>query len=154
METYDSAKAARVWQRVQGEAEEAPRHQGLLQLISEEYTAAAQYLALSRRFRGRQVQQLQKMAEEARSNAACIKGIYVLLTGERPVVKASARTLDTVDAALRRCYGDLLRRMEAYKARSVDPEYGCIYAKLAVDTLNRSYHILALLGDTHLPADN
>ena len=51
METYDKAKAARVWQRVQGEAAKDPT-QGLPGLIAEEWADAAIYLALSRRVQG------------------------------------------------------------------------------------------------------
>ena len=50
METIDPAKAARVWQRVQADIPPENREQGLLEMIAQEWTDAAIYLQLSRRF--------------------------------------------------------------------------------------------------------
>ena len=146
METFDSAKAARVWQRVRGEAEETPRHQGLMRLIAEEWTDAAICTALSRRFQGKQAQLLRRMSEEEQAHAACLKGIYTLLTGERPTVKAVPLSQESTEAILRRCYGTQMRRLAEYEARSEDPEYGKVYEKLADQEQSHCHQILALLG--------
>ena len=62
METYDKAKAARVWQRVQGEAAANPT-QGLTGMIAEEWADAAIYLSLSRRVQGNAAAMLRKMGQ-------------------------------------------------------------------------------------------
>ena len=146
METFDSAKAARVWQRVRGEGEEPNRQQGLLQLISEEQSDAAQYLALSRRVRGKQTHLLQKMHEEAHASAAVLRGIYSLLTGAHPASAVLPPHQGNREAVLRRCYVGSVRRLGEYEARSADPEYGCVYAELAAETRERCFRILTLLG--------
>lgn len=146
MEAYDPAKTARVWQRVRGETEEVPRQQGLLRLIAEEWTDAATCLALSRRFQGKQSQLLHRIFEEEQSHAACLKGIYTLLTGERPTVKAVPLSQESTEALLRRCYGTQMRRLAEYEARSEDPEYGKVYEKLADQEQSHCHQILALLG--------
>lgn len=152
METFDSAKAARVWQRVRGEEEEPNRQQGLLQLISEEQSDATQYLVLSRQFRGKQTSLLQKMHEKARASAAALRGIYYLLTGEHPASTVLPPHQRNREAVLRRCYVGSVQRLGEYEARSADPEHGCVYAKLAADTQEQCFRILILLGKE--PSEN
>ena len=52
MDTIDHAKAARVWERVRSDTPPSPE-QGLTELIAGEWTDAAVYLQLSRRFQGK-----------------------------------------------------------------------------------------------------
>lgn len=146
MEAYDPEKTARVWQRVRGEVEETPRHQGLMRLIAEEGTDAAVCLTLSRRFQGKQAQLLRRMSEEEQAHAACLKGIYTLLIGEQPAVKAAPLHQESTEATLRRCYGSQMRRLAEYEARAQDPEYGKVYEQLAAQEQDHCRQILELLG--------
>lgn len=146
METYDPEKAARVWQRVRGEDTPAPNHQGLLALIAEEWTDATTYLILSRRFQGKQSLLLRRMFEEEQAHAACLKGIYTLITGQRPITKSAPLPQEGTEAILRRCYGREMRCLAEYEARSADPEYGQVYARLATQERDHCRQILELLG--------
>ena len=146
METYDKAKAARVWQRVQGEAAKDPT-QGLPGLIAEEWADAAIYLALSRRVQGNAGAVLRKMGQEEQSHMACLKGIYTLQGAGRPDIPAPP-PLDNAPVAmiLRRCYGREMRCLSQYEARASDPEYGQIFARMAQQEREHCRQILELLG--------
>ena len=149
MESYDKAKAARVWQRVQGEAAANPM-QGLPGLIAEEWADSATYLALSQKIQGKAGAVLKKMAQEEQAHMACLKGILKLqaagpveIPPPPPLDKASAGTL------LRRCYGREMRCLAQYESRSTDPEYGQIFARMAQQEREHCRQILELLGSIH-----
>lgn len=147
METYDKVKAARVWQRVQGEVASNPA-QGLQGLIAEEWADAAIYLSLSRRVQGNAAIILKKMGQEEQSHMACLKGISTLLGAGRPEVPAPP-PVDKAPVAvlLRRCYGREMRCLAQYESRAADPEYGQIFAKIAQQEREHCRQILELLGN-------
>ncbi len=146
METYDKAKAARVWQRVQGETVADPT-QGLQGLIAQEWEDAAIYLSLSRRVQGNASAILRKIGQEEQSHMACLKGIYTLQGAGRPDIPAPpAPDKAPVSAMLRRCYGREMRCLAQYEARSSHPEYGQIFARMAQQEREHCRQILELLG--------
>lgn len=151
METIDKAKAARVWQRVQGEAVANPTH-GLQGMIAEEWADAAIYLSLSRRVQGNAASILRKIGQEEQSHMACLKGIYALQGAGRPDIPAPP-TVDKapVSVILRRCYGREMRCLAQYESRSNDPEYGQVYARMAQQEREHCRLVLELLGS--LPQD-
>ena len=146
METYDKAKAARVWQRVQGEAATNPA-QGLQGLIAEEWSDAAIYLALSRRVQGSAGATLRKMSQEEQAHMACLKGIYALQGAGRPDIPSPPPTDNApVATLLRRCYGREMRCLAQYEARASDPEYGQVFARIAQQEWEHCRQILEILG--------
>lgn len=147
METVDPAKAARVWQRVQAENPTVRPEQGLVELIAQEWTDAATYLQLSRRFQGKESAILRRMFEEEQAHTACLKGIYTLITGTHPTVRAVQPTQDDPEQILRRCYGREMRCLAQYEQRSGDPEYGQVFARLADQERDHCRLILELLGN-------
>jgi len=146
METYDKAKAARVWQRVQQQAPPAPT-QGLQGLIAEEWSDASVYLSLSRRVTGNHSAILKKMSQEEQAHMACLKGIYTLQGSGRPEIPAPP-PLDkaSVSTLLRRCYGREMRCLAQYESRADDPEYGQIFARMAQQEREHCRLLLELLG--------
>lgn len=151
METIDKAKAARVWQRVQGEAAANPTH-GLQGLIAEEWADAAIYLSLSRRVQGNAANILRKIGQEEQSHMACLKGIYTLQsTGKPDIPPPPPMDKAPVSVILRRCYGREMRCLAQYESRATDPQYGQIYARMAQQEREHCRLILELLGS--LPAD-
>ena len=100
-------------------------------MIAEERYDAAVYLQLSRQFKGKESAVLRRMFEEEQSHAACLKGILALTTGTRPVIRSVLPKPEPVEVVLRRCYGREMRSLACYEAKSRDPEYGPIYARLA-----------------------
>ena len=151
METIDKAKAARVWQRVQGDTAENPTR-GLQGLIAEEWADAAIYLSLSRRVQGNAANILRKIGQEEQSHMACLKGIYALQsTGKPDIPPPPPLDKAPVSVILRRCYGREMRCLAQYESRATDPQYGQIYARMAQQEREHCRLILELLGS--LPTD-
>lgn len=146
MEKIDPEKARSVWQRVQNTAPGTPREQGLTELIALEWTGAATYLLLSRRLQGKAASTLRAIHQQEMANVACLKGIYTLLTGNRPVVRANAPTPENPDTVLRSCYGREMRILAQYESRSADPEYGQVFTRLAIQKREHCRLVLELLG--------
>lgn len=147
METYDPEKAARVWQRVHASAAIAPDGDSLLALITGEWADAATYLYLSRSRQGREAAALRRLFEEEQSHAACLKGIYTLSTGKKPIIHTVPPAKEPLETALRRCYGREMRSLAEYEARSADPEYGPVFARLAAQEREHCRIVLELLGN-------
>lgn len=147
MNNYDKAMADRVWKRVQGtKAEEPERDLNLKGLIQNEWMAASAYLQLSRQMPQKDAAVLQRLFREEQTHAACLKGMHILITGEKPVVRTPPARKEPVDAALRKCYAGELRSITDYEARSDHPEYGHIFADLARQEREHSRAVLELIG--------
>ena len=144
MQPIDAAKAARVWQRVQENT--TPKEEGLLSMIAQEWSDAATYLQLSRRLQGKQSAAMRKMYEEEQSHTACLKGLYTLITGTRPAVKALPITADDLESLLRQCYRREMQSLAQYEQRSSDPEYGQVFSRLAAQEREHCRVILEVLG--------
>ena len=144
MTTYDPQKAARVWQRVQSAQPEQPRlDENLKELIMNEWTAAATYAQLARQLPQKEGAVLQRLSREEHGHGACLRGIYLLKTGEKCPVHTSNPGKEPVEMTLRRCYGLEMRSLKEYEAKAGDPEYGHVYARLADQERE---HCMALLG--------
>ncbi len=147
MDKIDPQKVAKVWQRVHTDAPAQNPAQGLLELIAQEWTDAATYLLLARRFQGKESAVLRKMFEQEQSHTACLKGIYTLITGTQPVVRAIPPVQESTEAVLRRCYGAEMRCLARYEERSSDPEYGQVFSRLAEQERDHCRLVLELLGN-------
>lgn len=146
METYDTEKAARVWQRVHATVQPEPSAAELPALIAGEWTDAATYLHLSRKYQGRESAILRRMFEEEQSHAACLKGIYTLLTGEHSVTRTPPPAQEPLEVTLRRCYGREMHCLAQYEQRQTHREYGPVFARLAEQEREHCRMILELLG--------
>lgn len=147
MQSIDPAKAARVWQRVHAEVPKENWEQVLQGLIAEEWTDAATYLQLSRRFGGKDSGVLRRMFEEEQAHTACLKGIYTLITGSRPNVRARTPEIEDTEQALRRCYGREMQCLAQYEAKASDPEYGQVFSRMAQQEREHCRLLLELLGN-------
>ena len=146
METIDKAKAARVWQRVQGNVSDDPT-QGLGGMIAEEWADAAIYLSLAKRVQGNASAVLRKIGQEEQSHMACLKGIYTLQGNGRPdVPPPPAVDRAPIGTLLRRCYGREMRCLAQYESRANHPEYGQIFARMAQQEREHCRLLLELLG--------
>ena len=143
MNKIDQQKAARVWQRVQAPQPEAA---GLPALIAGELEDSATYLQLARRIGGKEGQVLRRLAEAEGSHAACLQGIYTLMTGEPINPKIPPMRSEPAERILRRCYGREMRCLAQYEARSSDPEYGPVFARLAAKEREHCMAVLELIG--------
>lgn len=145
METIDKAKAERVWQRVRADAPQS-REEGLTELIAKEWESASTYLQLSRRFQGRQNALLRKLAQQEQAHMTCLKGLYTLITGNRPRAAGVPPVNDEPHKVLRRCYGRQMQCLAQYEQRAGDPECGHIFARLAQQEREHCHILLELLG--------
>lgn len=146
METIDNQKVARVWERVQGRQGRDPGE--LPGMIALEWSDAHSYLQLSRRFQGKESAALRRLYEQELSHAACLKGIYNLITGGHTTAPATQVTLqENTEAALRRCYAREMQSLAAYEARSADPEYGQVFARLAQQEREHCHILLTIIGN-------
>lgn len=140
---------AAVWNRVRGG--ESPLAEILLERIEEEWMDAALYLTLSRRLPGKDGATLQRLFQEEQALVACLKGIYTLLTGQRPKYRREQPPREGMEQTLRRCYGREMRSLTVYEAQSAHPEYGHVFARLAVQEREHCRCILEILGNLSKP---
>lgn len=147
MNGINSQMAARVWERVHAVPQEGQNPgQALPVLIAAEWAAAATYLHLSRRFQGKESRMLRQMFQEEQSHAACLRGIYTLITGQHASVKAPPIPQDNTQAILRRCYGEEMRSLAEYEQWSAHREYGPVFARLAQQERDHCRILLEILG--------
>lgn len=147
METYDPQMAQRVWQRVYNQPQTQPDGEELLSLIAQEWTDATTYLHLSRRYQGKAGTILHRMFQDEQAHAACLKGIYTLMTGKHPTVRSVPPSQEPVPVILRRCYGREMHSLAQYEARAADPEYGQVFSRLAEQEREHCRRVLELLGN-------
>lgn len=148
MEVYDAEKAARVWQRVHSaEPPEQADAAALLALIAGELTDATTYLTLSRKVQGKDAAMLRKLFEEEQSHAACLKGIYTLITGQKPPIRTQQPPQEPIELTLRKCYGREMHCLAQYEARSTHREYGPVFTRLAAQEREHCMQVLKLLGN-------
>lgn len=146
MEVFDQTKAREVWQRVKAPAESGQNAQSLLGLIAGEGEDAATYLALSRRFQGREAAMLRRLYEEEQTHTACLKGIYALMTGEKADIRVPPPQVEQPENTLRRCYGWEMKCLAEYEARSADREFGPVFSRLASQEREHCRMVLELIG--------
>jgi rubrerythrin len=147
MEKLDAEKERQVWGRVRGDAYTAPDLKRLPALIASEEEAADTYLQLSRKLQGKERMILQRMSQEEQAHAACLKGIYHLMTGERASTAYAPKQNTTVEVTLRRCYGKEMRCLAEYEARAQDKEYGAVFLRLAQQEQEHCRMLLEILGN-------
>ena len=146
MKNYDPKTAAKVWDRVQNTAVPAPDAQAILNLIAEEMLDAAAYQRLTRRLPPPQAAISRQIWQQEQSHISCLKGIYTLITGQKPLVPPPVASDDPPEIALRRCYGREMRCLSQYESRMGDPQYGHIFRSLARQEQEHCHKILELLG--------
>ena len=146
MKQYDPKTAARVWDRVQNAVPPAGDAQTVLNLIAEEMLDAAIYQRLSRRLPPPQAAIARQLSPQEQSHISCLKGIYTLITGEKPLVPPPSVSDDPPEIILRRCYGREMRCLSQYESRMGDPQYGHIFRTLARQEQEHCHRILEILG--------
>lgn len=122
----------------------------LLTFMAREWGSAAAYLYLSRQLPGHSSEVLRQLFREEQAHAACLKGLYTLLTGQRPVARSPAPKAEPLEIALRRCYGRQMQSLASYEARSTHPEYGPVFARLADQERRHCRAVLEVLGSLPL----
>ena len=144
MERIDPQKAARVWQRVQGESNV---NEGILkELILEESMTATGWKQLARNSQGQRRQMLEQMERQGRERIACMRGICDLLTGKKPEVPNLPQPHTSAQALMRAGYGRLMKCLARYEALQADTTYGPAFVPMVAQTRDHCRNTLALLG--------
>lgn len=146
MEHIDPEAEARVWQRVLGQPQQAGEDFRPLMLAAAE--AAAVYQQLSRDTAGKSRETLRELYQGELSNVACLRGIQALNSGSagKPVRMQASR--EPRDRALEKCYHRARRALAEYAARSADPEFGPVFARMAEREKVHLALLAELLGET------
>ena len=113
---------------------------------AQEMLDAATYSRLAQRLPPPQAAIARQIARQEQSHISCLKGVYTLITGQKPMVPKPAVTDDPPDILLRRCYGREMRCLSQYEARQTDPQYGHIFRTLARQEQEHCHRILEILG--------
>lgn len=142
MENYDVQLEQRVWKRVLG-SDEKPR---LQTMAAEEQARAAVFLMLSRMAQGPEKAKLKRLFEEERIHARRLKGIALAGEGTALSVQTAAPENERAETGLRKCYGRALKAIAAYEAWSADPEFGCVFRRMAAEEAEHAALIMELLG--------
>lgn len=135
-----------VWSRVQNRPVNQPDPGPIKGMIAQLRQDAATYLLLARRYTGQDSVMLRELARQDQAQAMCLKGLYTLITGERPPQSPVPQTVEGTESALRRCYGSKMRLLSQYENRMADPEYGPVFQRLAYQQRQGCTGILELLG--------
>ncbi len=146
MEKMDTAMAARVWQRVRGEATAPEAISGLQGLAAAEMAEAAALAQMSGMTQGRSQRVLRQLAQQDRAHAACLKGIQAMAMGSAPHLRTAPPVPEEPETALRKCCGRKMKALAQYEARAQDPEFGCMFAELARQERAHCCQLLELLG--------
>ena len=138
--------SARVWDRVRSAAVPAPDAQSILGLIAEEMADAAAYQKLANRLPPPLAATAKQLSRQEQSHVACLRGVYTLITEQKPIVPPPAVPDDGPEIVLRRCYGREMRCLSQYEARQNDPQYGHTFRTLAQQEKEHCHKILEILG--------
>ena len=146
---FEGQKAARVWQRVQGQPEQPQNCRccdHLQGLIMDQQQLTAMYLQLSRQISGRDGATLMRLARESKAQAACMRGVLAISGAQMPSCGPVPAQNGTMDAMLRRCYGQELRLMKEYENRKADAEYGPVFDRMAGRSREHCCALMELAG--------
>lgn len=145
MENLDPEQAARVWSRVRSGPGRLSM-EDLEELIRREWEDAAIYLQLSRRCSGRMSGVLYRMFQQEHTHCTCLKGIYAMITGDRPKLPQVNVQPKPIETALRECYGREMRCAEVYEELCAQPEYGYVFCHIRDQERTHCRTLLELIG--------
>lgn len=138
MESYDTDRAQRVWQRVQSERP-VPEADFSPMMLRARQTAGA-YLALARRI-SRDTATLKALANAKQAQAACLTGMQLLSGLPVPDV-----ILESGRGDLGWCYAQELQALGDYELWSSHRRFGPAFRDLAAEQLRHCRQVLELAG--------
>lgn len=152
MEHIDRDKAQRVWQRVQSRQPMPPAvHTPSLPLtpeglVLEELTDSLLFAQLARQLKDPLAAQFRLLAQQSQNRAGVLRGICILSGLTAPAQIPKPPRQDNISAALRRLLGRLLRRKNEYSRLCDHEEYGPLYERLAVLTVDSALALAGIIG--------
>ena len=134
MDRIDPKTAARVWDRVQASPKPGLEVNMLLPLIREEWLDA---LILKH---------LGHSSDRPMENAACLKGIYRILSGGMPKISAPQWKQEKPQLLLRQSFERRMKLFAQYEKLQTDPRFGVVFGRLAAASQVQACKILEALG--------
>ena len=145
MENVDKNVERQVWQRVLAQPQTKPERDDLRMLILSSMEAAGAYRHLAGTLTGRSRELVRRLWEEEQETTACLRGLHRLSGGkEKP--KGMPAIQGSPEKVLEKCYHRTRRAVTEYTARTVDPEFGSAFRRLAEREEEHCARIAQLLG--------
>lgn len=146
MENGDKNVERQVWQRVFAQPQTKPEQDDLRMLTLSSMEAAGAYRYLAGTLTGKSRDLARRLWEEEQETAACLRGLHHLSGGGKERPKGMPAVKDSPEKALEKCYHRARRAVTEYTARTVDPEFGSVFRKLADREETHCAQIAQLLG--------
>lgn len=143
MEKINRTQAVNVWERVTAGREQMPNAE---ELVMESWDNALRLLQLSRRVQGQKSAQLHNLYLSAQQCTDCLKGICLLINGNRPSLGNKPPKQEPVETALRTAYGNAMRLLAKLESWCTHSQYGPAFLKLSQMEQEQCRQILCLLG--------
>lgn len=143
MEKINRTQAVNVWERVTAGREQMPNAE---ELVMESWENTLRLLQLSRRVQGPKSAQLHSLYQSAQQCTDCLKGICLLISGNRPALGNKPPKQEPVETTLRTAYGSAMRLLAKLEAWNSHSQYGPAFQKLSQMEQEQCRQILCLLG--------
>lgn len=141
----DSSMEKRVWQRVSAPGGRQ-KQEDLRRLLTTAREAAGDYRFLAARLTGPAGEQAKKLHESGEENAACLRGILLLLGAVPGDQKPLPIGRPSVRRVLEGCYHRARMLAGEYTARSAEAEFGMVFLGLAQREQENCMRLASLLG--------
>jgi hypothetical protein len=143
MEKINRTQAVNVWERVTAGREQMPNVE---EMVLESWENTLRLLQLSRRVQGQKSAQLHSLYQSAQQCTDCLKGICLLINGNRPSLGNKPPKQEPVESSLRAVYGCAMRLLAKMEACREDAQYGPAFQRLCQMEQEQCRQILCLLG--------
>ena len=143
MEKINRTQAVNVWERVTAGREQMPNVE---ELVMESWDNTLRLLQLSRKVQGPKSAQLHSLYVSAQQCTDCLKGICLLINGNRPSLGNKPPKQEPLETSLRTAYGDAMRLLAKLETWMGHSQYGPAFQKLAQIEQEQCRQVLCLLG--------
>ena len=143
MEKINRTQAVNVWERVTAGREQMPNGE---EMVMESWENTLRLLQLSRRVQGPKSAQLHSLYQSAQQCTDCLKGICLLINGNRPALGNKPPKQEPVEATLRTIYGSAMRLLAKMESWRDNTQYGPAFQRLCQMEQEQCRQILGILG--------
>ena len=143
MEKINRTQAVNVWERVTAGREQMPNGE---EMVMESWENTLRLLQLSRRMQGPKSAQLHSLYQSAQQCTDCLKGICLLINGNRPALGNKPPKQEPVEATLRTIYGSAMRLLAKMESWRDNTQYGPAFQRLCQMEQEQCRQILGILG--------
>lgn len=151
LDSYDSQKAARVWERVHPGGAQHLSADCLNTMISQLLHLAAVYQALGRQAKPPQSSVLKALSGQKQTQAASLRGIHILSGGPYPALHIPQVRADPLPAALRRCYATEVQLWTQLRLHGADSVHEPVLEALVAMQQEHCRRVAELIGQSLLP---